>query len=121
MSFGKSRSKALSDNFDHTKPVPVYFVGTGLLICCFWRNCFVFHHTNCIKPILWTIYRVNDKIHFYFVNDKFFKIYLFNSCDRELSNGTAIGINMNPAMELDPELTYDDWEKDYQSPERILS
>ena len=58
---------------------------------------------------------------FYFVNDKFFKIYLFNSCDRELPNGTAIGINMNPAMELDPELTYDDWEKDYQSPERILT
>ena len=111
----------MSDNFDFIKPVSVYFVGTGLLICCSWRICFVFHHTNCTNPILWTIYRVNDKIHFYFVNDKFFKIYLFNSCDRELPNGTAIGININPAMELDPELTYDDWENDYQSPERILA
>ena len=39
-----------------------------------------------------------------------------NGCDEELLDGIVIGFNMNPAMKLALELTYDYWEKDYQSP-----
>ena len=80
----------------------MYFVGTGLLISIFVL----------VRCCSWRIYNVNNIIQLYFVNDKLFN----NCCDGEFPDGIAIDFNMNLAMELDPELTYEDWEEDYQFP-----
>lgn len=75
----------------------------------------VWNNKECSNPIPWTIIRIGDSIHLFFANDKMFKIYLCSKCEGSLPNGITIGMDMNKACEIDPDLKYDDWEEDYQS------
>lgn len=75
-----------------------------------WKN------NECTNPVPWTIITVDGCVHLFFAQNKLFKIYLCNGCDGILPNGIAIGMNFNEALKLDPEIEYDDWEEDYQSP-----
>ena len=75
-----------------------------------WKN------NECTNPIPWTIIRIEDNIYMFFANDKLFKIYLSYGCNAKLSNGISIGMKLDEALAIDPDLEYDDWEEDYQSP-----
>ena len=75
-----------------------------------WKN------NECTNPIPWTIIRIEDNIYMFFANDKLFKIYLSNGCNAKLSNGISIGMKLDEALAIDPDLEYGDWEEDYQSP-----
>jgi hypothetical protein len=71
---------------------------------------------DCTNPVPWTIIRAEKNIHLFFANNKLFKIYLCDNCSGVLPNGIKIGMPMEKALVLDSELSYDDWEEDYQSP-----
>ncbi len=77
----------------------------------------VWENNECTDPVPWTIIRTDDNIHLFFAKDKLFKIYFSDGCDAKLSNGISIGMKIDEALEIDPDLEYDDWEEDYQSPQ----
>lgn len=76
-----------------------------------WKN------SECTNPVPWTMIRINHCIHLFFAKNKLFKIYLTSGCNAKLPNGISIGMKLDDALAIDPDLEYDDWEEDYQSPQ----
>ena len=74
-----------------------------------WNN-------NGNESVPWRIIRTASKMNFFFANDKLFKIYVEEGFDGSLESGVSIGMPMDKAIRLDPELKYNDWEEDWNSP-----
>jgi hypothetical protein len=68
------------------------------------------------ESVPWRIIRTASKMNFFFANDKLFKIYVEEGFDGSLESGVSIGMPMDKAIRLDPELKYNDWEEDWNSP-----
>ena len=68
------------------------------------------------NPIPWIVIKTNSNISFFFANDKLFKIYVEDDNDFVLENGIQIGMPWDDAEQIDPELSYDDWNEDWNSP-----
>ena len=68
------------------------------------------------NPIPWVVLKTDSNISFFFANDKLFKIYVEDDNDFALENGIQIGMSFDDAKRIDPELTYDDWNEDWNSP-----
>jgi hypothetical protein len=68
------------------------------------------------ESVPWRIIRTASKMSFFFANDKLFKIYVEEGFDGSLESGVSIGMPMDKAIRLDPELKYNDWEEDWNSP-----
>ena len=68
------------------------------------------------NPVPWTIIRSESGMNFFFAKDKLFKIYVTPEFQGSLPNGICTGMQMEEATKVDPELKYDDWEEDWQSP-----
>ena len=68
------------------------------------------------NPVPWTIIRIEEQINLFFANNKLFKIYIENGCPASLPNGICLGMSMETALTIDPQLEWDDWKEDFQSP-----
>lgn len=77
----------------------------------------VWPNSDLTNPIPWTIIRIEEQINLFFANDKLFKIHIENGCPASLQNGICLGMSMKTAIAIDPQLEWDDWEEDFQSPE----
>ena len=77
----------------------------------------IWPNSECTNPVPWTIIRASNGMNFFFANDKMFKIYVEDGYEGKLPNGIGIGTEMKKAQEIDPELKYNDWEEDWESPE----
>ena len=76
----------------------------------------VWSNSDLTVPMPWTIIRIEKQINLFFANDKLFKIYIENGCPAMLPNGIHLGMPIKQACEIDPELEWNDWEEDFQSP-----
>lgn len=72
---------------------------------------------ECTNSVPWNIIRTGTGLNFFFAKDKLFKIYVEDGFDGCLPNGIGIGTGMEEAQRIDPDLKYDDWEEDWESPE----
>ena len=69
-------------------------------------------------PNPWTVLVLDDVMSLFFAsNDKLFKIVLWKGYQGMLPNGIYPGIPLDEARTIDPLLSYDDWNEDYESPE----
>lgn len=68
------------------------------------------------NPIPWVVLKTNSNISLFFANDKLFKIYVEDDNVFVLENGIQIGMSFDDAKRIDSELTYDDWNEDWNSP-----
>ena len=68
------------------------------------------------NPVPWTVIKTASGISFFFANDKLFKIYVEDNNEFALDNGIQIGMPLEKAREIDLELSYDDWNEDWNSP-----
>ena len=68
------------------------------------------------NPVPWTVIKTTSGISFFFANDKLFKIYVEDNNEFALDNGIQIGMPLEKAREIDLELSYDDWNEDWNSP-----
>ena len=69
------------------------------------------------NPVPWTIIRTASGMNMFFAKNKLFKIYVNDNFSGKLPNGIGIGMKMDDVMKIDPNIKYDDWEEDWQSPE----
>ena len=76
----------------------------------------IWPNEECSNPVPWTIVRTSNGMNFFFAKDKMFKIYVEDGYKGYLPNGIGIGTEMKDAKAIDPELEFDDWEEDWQSP-----
>ena len=60
--------------------------------------------------------RAENGINFFFAKDKLFKMYVEHSYEGELPNGIRVGMNMDDAIKIDKQLSFDDWEEEWISP-----
>ena len=68
-------------------------------------------------PNPWTVLILDDIISLFFAcNGKLFKIVLWKEYQGSLPNGIRPRMAIDEAQNIDPELTYDDWNEDYESP-----
>ena len=75
----------------------------------------VWSNQGCSPEIPWTVIRVENSIHLFFAKNKLFKIYLENDFVGKLNNGICITMPLAKAIEIDPTLSFDDWNEIYQS------
>ena len=68
------------------------------------------------NPVPWVVIKTDSNINFFFAKDKLFKIYVEDNTDYVLENGIQIGMSWDEAKQIDPELSYDDWNEDWNSP-----
>lgn len=76
----------------------------------YWPN------SELTNPVPWTVIKTKSGISFFFANDKLFKIYVEDNKEFILENGIQIGMPLKEAKQIDPELTFDDWNEDWESP-----
>ncbi len=60
--------------------------------------------------------RAENGINFFFAKDKLFKMYDEHPCEGELTNGISVGMNIDDAIKIDKQLSFDDWEEEWISP-----
>lgn len=70
---------------------------------------------ECTVKVPWNIIRTENSMSFFFAKDKLFKIYVSEGFDGSLSNGIAIGMNIEDAQKIDSSLKYDEWNEDWSS------
>ena len=75
----------------------------------------VWNNKGCTPDDPWTIIRVENSLHMFFVRNRLFKIYMEKDFSGKLDNGICINMPMEKVLEIDPTLEFDDWEEDYQS------
>ena len=69
-------------------------------------------------PNPWTVFILDGVMSLFFAsNGKLFKIVLWKAYQGNLPNGIRPGMRIEEAQMIDPELRYDDWNEDYQSPQ----
>ena len=69
-------------------------------------------------PNPWTLLIIDNVMTLFFAkNDKLFKIVFWPSYEGKLPNGIHTGMGVEEAKKLDPDLVFDDWNEDYESPE----
>lgn len=68
------------------------------------------------NPVPWVVIKTESNINFFFAKNKLFKIYVEDNTDYVLENGIQIGMSWDEAKQIDPELSYDDWNEDWNSP-----
>lgn len=75
----------------------------------------IWDNKECTVPIPWTIIHIGKAISLFFANDKLFKIVVFKQYFGSLENGIKTGMPISSALEIDSNLSYDDWNEDYES------
>ena len=76
----------------------------------------IWDNAQCTHPVPWTILTAEDQVQLFFAKDKLFEINLYGDCAGKLPNGIFIGMPLDDAIAIDPDLRFDDWEQCYQSP-----
>lgn len=67
-------------------------------------------------PNPWTVIIIDHVMSLFFAkNSKLFKIVLWQDYSGSLPNGIGTGMKITEAEKLDPSLTYDEWNEDYES------
>lgn len=77
----------------------------------------IWSNEDASNPVPWTIIRTASGMNMFFAKNKLFKIYVNDNFSGKLPNGIGIGMKMDDVMKIDPNIKYDDWEEDWQSPE----
>lgn len=68
-------------------------------------------------PNPWTVLKIDDVMTLYFArNHKLFKIMLWKDYQGYLPNGIHTRMSLKEAQRIDPDLVFDDWNEDYESP-----
>ena len=69
-------------------------------------------------PNPWNVIVIENVMSLFFArNGKLFKIVLWESFDGSLPNGIGTGMDIEMAKKLDPQLIFDEWNEDYESPD----
>ena len=76
----------------------------------------IWDNANLTNPVPWTIIRTEDSMNFFFAKDKLFKIYVDKGFEGQLSNGISIGSSMDEVRAIDPDIKFNEWEEDWNSP-----
>ena len=76
----------------------------------------IWDNSDCTVPVNWTVLRAENGINFFFAKDKLFKMYVEHPCEGELPNGISVGMNIDDAIKIDKQLSFDDWEEEWISP-----
>ncbi len=72
---------------------------------------------GCDPEVPWTILHVENSISLMFAKDKLWQIYLEEKYSGSLPNGIRIGMSMEEALKIDPSLSFNDWDEDFESSE----
>ena len=75
----------------------------------------VWDNKGCDPEVPWSIIRIGKDISLFFANGKMFKIYLEGDYYGSLVNGIKIGTPISKAKEIDPSLTFEEFEEYYSS------
>ena len=68
-------------------------------------------------PNPWTVLKIDDVMTLYFAkNNKLFKIMLWKDYQGCLPNGIHTRMPLQKAQQIDPDLVFDDWNEDFESP-----
>ena len=68
-------------------------------------------------PNPWTVLIIDDVMSLFFAkNSKLFKIVLWKDYQGSLPNGIHTRMKLSEAQQIDPDLVFDDWNEDYESP-----
>ena len=73
-------------------------------------------NSDCTVSVNWIVLRAENGINFFFAKDKLFKMYVEHPYEGELPNGIRVGMNMDDAIKIDKQLSFDDWEEEWISP-----
>lgn len=75
----------------------------------------VWDNKGCDPEVPWSIIRIGKDISLFFAKGKMFKIYLEGDYNGSLENGIRIGTPISKAKEIDPSLTFEEFEEYYSS------
>ena len=70
-----------------------------------------------LKDPPWIIIEIANVMEFFFAKDRLFKIILEGKFSGNLPNGINLDTTIDDAQKIDPNLTFDDWDEIYISPE----
>ena len=70
---------------------------------------------GCDPEVPWILLHIENSIILKFAKNKLWQIFLEENYSGSLPNGIQIGMPMEKALKIDPSLSFDDWNEDYQS------
>lgn len=76
----------------------------------------IWNNSDCTVSVNWIVLRAENGINFFFAKDKLFKMYVEHPYEGELPNSIRVGMNMDDAIKIDKQLSFDDWEEEWISP-----
>lgn len=86
-----------------------------------YQTCYtieLWESTSETVPNPWKVIVVEGVFSLFFArNDKLFKIVVWDNYAGFLPNGITTGMSISDAQKIDPTLTYNDWNEDYESDE----
>lgn len=73
-------------------------------------------NSDCSVAVDWIVLRADNGINFFFANDKLFKMYVEFPYNGKLPNGIFVGMKMEEVQSIDKQITFDEWEEEWISP-----